>query len=127
GQFHAIAKDLSGGERYLTMPGTADPCPDDCPVNGCRGAGDDVDDGEHGVGAGDRRARSTDDLDPFDGREIQREFVTDRRAAPGLLVDDVSINEQEDAVVVVGWTTEAACAEIGVVAIIREVESADAL
>jgi hypothetical protein len=86
---------------------------------------DDVDHGEERIAAVERRAGAADHLDVVDGLEIDSELGSEVGRLVDVVVVDVPVDEQQDAVVVVAGSEEAADADVAVVAIVAPVEPAD--
>ena len=74
----------------------------------------------------DRRSGTANHLDALDRARRNREVLADVGGVVHRLVEAVAVDEHEDARVVVAGPAEAAHAKVAVVAIVRDVEAADA-
>ena len=90
------------------------------------GPGDHVHDREEGVGAVDGGGGAADDLHPVNGVHGDDRFGADAGLIVDIVVDPVSVLEQEDAGVVISGTPEPPDADIAVVAVVGGEEPADA-
>ena len=91
-----------------------------------RGArsGDQVDHAEHRARAVQCRAGTADDFDSLERGEVDRQLEWSR--SEDTLVHRMTVNEDQDAIVVVGGTAEPSGAEVGVVAVVAQVEATHA-
>jgi hypothetical protein len=68
--------------------------------------------------------KNVDDLDPFEGGGLEAELGTDFRLAEHVVVDAVTVDEQQDPAVVVAGLAEPARPEQAEVAIVTDVHAA---
>src|SRR6185503_5562317 len=89
------------------------------------GGGDDVDHGEEGVPSVESRAGTANHLDVIDGFEIDAEILAEVPLLVDVVVVRVAVHQQQDAVVRVVRTEEAADTDVLVAAIVARVEPGD--
>src|SRR3990172_6993084 len=97
------------------------------PCERLRLAGDDVDGGEQGVAAVQRRARAVYDLDPLHQVHVDALILAGAGVVPDVVVHRVAVDLDLPPGVVVAGAGKAAHADIGVIAVIVDVEAGNGL
>ncbi len=96
------------------------------PLSDVARPGDHVDHGEERAVAVERRGGPADDLHALEVGRVEPELGADLRLAEHVVVDAVAVDEQQDPAVVVARLAEAARADEAEVAIVGDVDPADA-
>lgn len=89
-------------------------------------ARDHVDDREEGVGAVEGRTGAADDFDALDQVHIDEKLCPEVGLAENVVVDLMAVDQNQDAIVGISQAPKAAHANEAVVAIVGDVETADA-
>src|SRR5262249_7271345 len=89
--------------------------------------GDDINRAEKGVGAIEGGARTSNDFYSIDQINIERRFRADGSLIINVIIQPVTINQQQDARVVVPWPIETAHTNIIIVAVRGDIDAVDAL